>query len=916
MSQELLYTSAPKGLKSGSRGFCTVLCTRGMPAPLTAALESLSGYRHVFPPGSQEASKNPVNFAHTIMKVAGRPHHILTRVSDYGLDYSNRSNKIAHHLVPESSELGDSGPAAYLQSHEVVRNSWDGKTALMSPRNLGHIDGRSSTSCEAWKNATGDAGWGGVLAESFLSAPDQTVYIIYDAETDVLSLLEESISLLPTEKRWGVTFSTYFTGVPQTVSCLWRCILKGSPEEESSKRFVRALRIDLTQKLETAKGGPLVEAARTGNQRPLQTFKSAVSAPQINKDPDVEFEALEPASLQETGRTIPVATGSVKPPPRRRSELWTDKRDQHSGRRSSRKKFVITGLMYLLLPIVAVIGLGYFAFVRLQKPSQSVAQLDNQEDQSQVDKEKNPKNDSGISGKDSEGSRTASSTQDDENKSKATNNAMPDYKASPLNPTGNEDTPDNPEPKKTPDEQKTKPPTKTSSSIREATETVDESQDNQPAVKIEYIDIESKDERNIKLTDFDEPRNLKLTLLERSGESFSTSGGRLVATYATFGKPFAEFTIARDEIRLKLNYKKEVPSYSDNIDRLKSSILEIVDEKKKLLRYYVLRKPIALENYSFATEYKWGWELATENFLLTQGEIKKLEKRIAATATAIEEKYPFYNKVDLRGIDSIQFKHKDKYYTMKVVNHDGDVFRLDNNLAPEFITDLIADFDNVARFSGAAKNAGNDLTKKHSFEVTEKKSKRYVLAIEFDTPKLMGDKIDVLLKDINNKIDKVEAIKDLEITLNILEGKDSRASKEYKEIVRFLENSDSGKKGPISADEFREGWKMMEAASQSLARFKEEAKDLQVSGFTAYRELRVDDLVKKAEDKIEQINQELDQSTPEDYDELKAELKAELKVAQDNLELAKFRREQVDRHNNNSVLRIDIFEPAIPASGP
>ena len=47
MSQELIYTSAPRGLKPGSQGFCTVAYSRGMSANLMQQLESLSGYRQI-----------------------------------------------------------------------------------------------------------------------------------------------------------------------------------------------------------------------------------------------------------------------------------------------------------------------------------------------------------------------------------------------------------------------------------------------------------------------------------------------------------------------------------------------------------------------------------------------------------------------------------------------------------------------------------------------------------------------------------------------------------------------------------------------------------------------------------------------------------------------------------------------------
>lgn len=51
MTIELLYTSAAQGLKQGSRGFCTVVCTAGLPINLAQRLEALSGYRHRYQPG-------------------------------------------------------------------------------------------------------------------------------------------------------------------------------------------------------------------------------------------------------------------------------------------------------------------------------------------------------------------------------------------------------------------------------------------------------------------------------------------------------------------------------------------------------------------------------------------------------------------------------------------------------------------------------------------------------------------------------------------------------------------------------------------------------------------------------------------------------------------------------------------------
>ena len=56
MSQELHYTSVPRGLRPGTLGFCTVAMTPQIPGPLFEHLENLSGYQPVYPPHDPSAS--------------------------------------------------------------------------------------------------------------------------------------------------------------------------------------------------------------------------------------------------------------------------------------------------------------------------------------------------------------------------------------------------------------------------------------------------------------------------------------------------------------------------------------------------------------------------------------------------------------------------------------------------------------------------------------------------------------------------------------------------------------------------------------------------------------------------------------------------------------------------------------------
>jgi hypothetical protein len=230
MIRELVYTSAPKGLKPGSQGFCTVAATKGLPDLVRERIEGLSGYRVAFPAHSAQAGLNPVAWSHLVWNLGGTRQHLLSRVGYAGLDFEGRINKIAHHLLLDAADIPPGGPAWLMSQPGVMRPDWDGRVGWLPadrPLPRGDFPPRR---CLAWERACGDAGWAGVLAESFLSEPTRPVYLEFTPGRDLLPLLAEAIALLPAGKRWDVTFSTYFTGLPPDVSCHWRGVLRDSPE--------------------------------------------------------------------------------------------------------------------------------------------------------------------------------------------------------------------------------------------------------------------------------------------------------------------------------------------------------------------------------------------------------------------------------------------------------------------------------------------------------------------------------------------------------------------------------------------------------------------------------------------------------------------------------------------------------------
>ncbi len=264
MSHEIYYTSAPEGLKRGSSGFSTVGATEGIPKALWDRLEALSAYRHHFGVAAAEggggSGQNPVSYAHWLLSVTGTTYHVLSRVCDSGVDHTQRSNAFAHHLVLDASERAAGGPAWMLERGGVMENAWNGKVEAIT-RTVGLPQGDAPLGiCREWAAVTGDAGWGGVLADLFVKSPGKPVCILFSPGQDVLPLIAETIALLPAAARWNVTFNTYFTSMPTSATCLWRCCLAGTPAAQIGLRYAAGgTVIDLTDRarLGAADGRPL-----------------------------------------------------------------------------------------------------------------------------------------------------------------------------------------------------------------------------------------------------------------------------------------------------------------------------------------------------------------------------------------------------------------------------------------------------------------------------------------------------------------------------------------------------------------------------------------------------------------------------------------------------------------------------------
>ncbi len=275
MGLELIYTSAKKGLKPGSLGFCTVAMSRQMSPTLAATLESLSGYRHLYTAGTGDYAENPVNFCHYLVPDRGRVARVLARIGAAPADYTGRTNKLAHFIALDSAELPLAGPAWLLGRPGLMQEVWQGEPRwIESPITIPNGDSPAGQ-CAAWQRVTGDAGWAGGLLRRFCESPDAPVHLICNQGTPALELFAEAMALLPAEVRWQIAFSTYFTGMPAAgVKCHWRGIIAGTAAGAVDPKSV----VDLTHPLGQAPDDVYSAAAREGRIVNLSAMRSPVIA--------------------------------------------------------------------------------------------------------------------------------------------------------------------------------------------------------------------------------------------------------------------------------------------------------------------------------------------------------------------------------------------------------------------------------------------------------------------------------------------------------------------------------------------------------------------------------------------------------------------------------------------------------------
>ena len=262
MPLQLIFTSAPRGLVAGRSGYCTVARHRSIPDRLAQILESL-GTPHQNPQGA--------TYTFRIIEASNANWFVLSRFVARGLDYSQRDNRLAQHLIFTAEEAAVlPPPAAIAFRWNGWLNEWTKEPTWLTedPRPLILDNAPALRPASGWREFSGTGAKAAWLVNEVGPA---TLCLTQPPEDKILlRLLAESAALLG-QSAWYATFTTNVI-VTGSDGFHWAVgSVAGRPE----------INLSQTQQLPAPTGELAVQAA-TGNTAPTRVR----SATEKNNPPE------------------------------------------------------------------------------------------------------------------------------------------------------------------------------------------------------------------------------------------------------------------------------------------------------------------------------------------------------------------------------------------------------------------------------------------------------------------------------------------------------------------------------------------------------------------------------------------------------------------------------------------------------
>ena len=305
MAQQLIFTSVPRGYQPGASGYCTAARSEQMRAGLVQRLEQMSVYSH------RTVSPNPTILAYRLVDLGGVKYRVLSRIRDAGLDFTQRSNFIAHHLAFEPGEsVGGASPAEILLFWDGWKDQWEGNPSALQDEKgdvIGSPVRKLFPPCKHWEDLTGDSGWGAFPWNH--SGSCCWVHEKLD-EFELLHLMGETLRLKSSGKidtLWETSFTTYLGTIVEASKYHWSAWNALDPiptGKELGKNLIR---------IESLNGDPigskeLIEIARGGHpssalvSRPIQTQSTqkeikAQAKEEVSKEASQRRESITKAFI-------------------------------------------------------------------------------------------------------------------------------------------------------------------------------------------------------------------------------------------------------------------------------------------------------------------------------------------------------------------------------------------------------------------------------------------------------------------------------------------------------------------------------------------------------------------------------------------------------------------------------------------
>ncbi|MBN37488.1 MAG: hypothetical protein CMI29_03400 [Opitutae bacterium] len=305
MAQQLIFTSTPQGLEPGRSGYCTVARHKDLRHRLVRELERLSVYDF----GQQTGTNRADICIFRKVPLGSEEFYVLTKICDAGLDYTNRTNYLAHHLVLDGFEIATSpSPAEIFLNWDGWLRTWTDGPRYLSEEEAVTLTGCKSTGlvpCQSWLQVTNDPG----NAASLVS-PEVIQPVVLEskegATNTLLTLFAESSALFKISlDAWDFSFTTFLQGNDDHKSFAWIGI-QGQPAGERLKQGGIRNYLDLRNWASTEIADPLdpnlQNLARKGPVKAAAKKKSAT----ISRAPFSEQE------LQRAKAAAPVQ-GSAAP---------------------------------------------------------------------------------------------------------------------------------------------------------------------------------------------------------------------------------------------------------------------------------------------------------------------------------------------------------------------------------------------------------------------------------------------------------------------------------------------------------------------------------------------------------------------------------------------------------------------------